>query len=425
MELQIFNKITYFKNYFSDLFNFKSGTLGLILLILFTVDFISKYFSFPETVLKYVAALAKLLLQLIIIILIFNRNNKRSIEILSKTCVLFLTFVIGHIFLKSEIDLSERLYLNLKVLDWYIFIFILSAGYYAYVDGKNSKKANEILFKTLEIIYIINFFSVIIGLFFEIEIFKAYYLGDRFGFNGILRNATHASYIFMLYICYFYYKQINYPNLKNKIFFYSTFLVSIILSTKAILLFMIFFCFYIFFKRKSKKLFAIFVTFLFFGIINYQWIIENIIRKYFNVLYQVYIEKGITTMLFSYRNESISKYFLPYIKKNWSSSNYIFGGAEFNFHRTEFEFLDLFWFFGIFGMMYFIWMFHKFIFPFYYLIKYLPILIIVLISFLAGSFFSSVPVMTILFVIILYLKRNSSHHIENNLKSGNVLIPKD
>lgn len=424
MELQIFNKITFFKNYFSELFDFKTGSLGLILLTLFIADFISKYFSFPEIVLKHAAAVAKLFLQIIIIILIFRRNNKRSIEILIKTSVLFLIFVLGHIFLKSEIVLSGRIYSNLKVLDWYIFIFILSAGYNAYINGENSKKSNETLFKTLEVIYIITFFSVIIGVLFEIKIFKAYYFGNRFGYNGILRNATHASYIFMLYICYFYYKQINHPNLKNKIFFYSTFLISILLSTKAILLFIILFCFYVFIKRKSKKLFAIFVTSLFLVIINYQWIIENIIRKYFNVLYQLYLERGLTTMLFSYRNESISKYFSPYIKENWSLLNYLVGGAEFNFHRTEFELIDLFWFFGIFGTMYFIWMFHKFIFPFTYLIKYVPLLFIVFISFLAGSFFSSVPVMTILFVIMLYLKQDSSLHIENNLKTTNVLMPK-
>jgi hypothetical protein len=424
MELQIFNKITFLKNYFLDLCSFKTGALGLILVTLFTADFISKYFSFPETVFKHAAAVAKLFLQLIIIILIFRRNNKRSIEILIRTSVFFLIFLLGHIYLKSENALSERIYLNLKILDWYIFIFILSAGYYAYMDGENSKKSNETLFKTLEVIYIIIFCSVIIGFLFEIEIFKAYYLGNRFGYNGILRNATHASYVFMLYILYFYYKRINYPNLKNKIFFYSTFLISILLSTKAILLFIILFCFYILFKRKSKRLLALFVTFLFLGIINYQWIIENVIRKYFNILYQLYLERGITTMLFSYRNESISKYFLPYLKENWSLSNYLFGGAEFNFHRTEFELIDLFWFFGIFGMMYFIWLFHKFILPFVYLVKYVPILIILLISFLAGSFFSSVPVMTILFVIILSLKGNSAHQVENNLKTRNVLMPK-
>lgn len=424
MELQIFTKITPFKNYCSELFDFKTGILGLLLVALFTADFISKYFSYPETIFKYTSAVVKLFLQIIIIILVSYRNSKQSIEILKKISILFLIFLIGHFFMKSETALIERIYSNLKVLDWYIFIFVLAAGYYATTDEKNSKKSNEILFKTFEVIYVLNLLSIIIGLFFEIEIFKAYYSGNRFGYNGILRNATHASYIFMLYMSYFYYKQINYPYLKNKILFYSTFLISLLLATKAILLFIILFCFYILFKRKSRKLIVVFSITLIFILINYQWIIENILKQYFDVLYQLYLNRGITTMLFSLRNESITKYLLPYVSENWTFINYLFGGSEFNLHRTEFEFLDLIWFFGIFGTIYFIWLFHKFILSFSQLINFAPILLIIIISFLAGSFFSSVPVMTVLFVVIIYLKQNNSQHFQNNVKTQTVLMAK-
>ncbi len=127
-------------------------------------------------------------------------------------------------------------------------------------------------------------------------------------------------------------------------------------------------------------------------------------KIYYPVLYSVYKENDVFTMLFSLRNISFSQNFIPYIKNNWTFINYLFGGAEFNKHRVEFEIVDFFWFFGIVGTIIFFYIINKCVIRFKSILEYKPIIIIIFITNLAGSFFSSVPVITFFYVLILYVK---------------------
>jgi hypothetical protein len=114
-------------------------------------------------------------------------------------------------------------------------------------------------------------------------------------------------------------------------------------------------------------------------------------------------KKGMLTMLFSYRNLLFTDCFIPYITENWTLLNFIFGGAEFNLYRTELELIDLFWFFGVFGSAIYLYLLNNYFLDIKNLIKIKPVMFIFFISLLAGSFLSSVPVMTFLFVLLFLL----------------------
>jgi hypothetical protein len=155
-------------------------------------------------------------------------------------------------------------------------------------------------------------------------------------------------------------------------------------------------------------------------IYNFDFIIQNVLKPHFKVLFDVYIDKGLFTMLFSYRNESIELLFIPYVKNHWDITNIFFGGAEFNFFRTELEVIDFIWFFGFFGTILYFFFWNKYIYSLKKIIQHSPYLIILLISIIAGSFFSSVPVITFLAVLNLYLSDENSN-IDLLRKSINML----
>ena len=387
-----------------DIFNLKKGVLGICLLSLFILDFISKCSFYYAPQCQDVSSIIKFVFQIIIIFLIVIKKDVLTTKILSYFFFFFFFFLLGHFFLKSNNTFMTRILGNIRVLNWYLFIFIISAGTKFYLqDSTNCKQHKKQLFDAFELIFYINSIFIIIGFAFNLFIFLAYPTSNRFGYIGLLRNVTHASYIYMIFITFFYYKYTATKSRYNLILLYSSVLICFLIATKALILFITLFAFYIIFSKKLWRMLLVFS----FGIItlfyHFDFIIQNILKPHFKVLYDVYMDKGLFTMLFSFRNESIELLFIPYVKEHWNIGNVLFGGAEFNRFRTELEVIDFLWFFGVLGTILYFIFWNRYVFSFKNIIKHKPYLIIFLISIVAGSFFSSIPVISFLVVLNLYL----------------------
>lgn len=382
--------------------------LGICLLSLFILDFFSKCTFYYAPQCQDVTSIIKFFFQIIIIFFIVLKKDILNTKNLSYLSFFFFFFLIGHLFLKSNNAFIIRILGNIRVLNWYLFIFIISAGIKSYLqDSTNCKQQKKQLFDAFELIFYINSFFIFIGFVFNLFIFFAYPASNRFGYIGLLRNVTHASYIYMIFITFFFYKYKATKTKYNFILLFSSVLICFLIATKALILFITLFTFYIIL---SKKLWSILLAFSF-GIItlfyNFDLIVQNVLRPHFKVLYDVYMDKGLFTMLFSFRNESIELLFIPYVKEHWNIGNILFGGAEFNRFRTELEVIDFVWFFGVLGTLLYFYFWNSYVFAFNNIIKHKPYLIIFLISIVAGSFFSSVPVISFLAVLNLYLSNEN------------------
>jgi hypothetical protein len=378
--------------------------LSSIFLLLITTDFISKIGAHQDNVFRNSSVILKILFQLSIVIYIAKYAVGDGFKILKFIVIIGLSFLIGQFVSKSDTSFVSRVIDNSKVLNWYLFIFILAAGYRTFEKKSNLINAQkENLFQVFEIVFILNSICIIIGTLFSFDLFASYNYG-RFGYNGFLRNPTHASFIYIIYFIYFYYKYVLSPTNKYKYLLISSFFIPFLLGTKAVVFFLGLFLIYYILKKKLYQFLIVGLIVFILAVINFDFFLNTFIKKYFLVLYKAYHENGLLSMLFSLRNESIQNVFIPYITKYWTFLNPFFGGAEFNLYRTELEIIDFFWFFGILGTAIYFFIFNKFVIGKEFFIRFKLLLLLLLVVFLAGSFFSSAPVMLFFYVLCLFLK---------------------
>lgn len=405
------------KRHISNLSNY---WIAALFVMFFFIDFVSKTFVNISNVFIHTSVVFKAIFQLFIIVFALVNYDIKLKKLYFFLFILFLSFIAGNFFSLNNTHFIERIINNFKVFSWYMFPFFIIVGWFYIKKANNFTALTNNLFKAFELVFLINCIFIFIGLFFDISLFKAYPFG-RFGFIGLLRNVSHSSYIFMIFVTYFLIK------IKNKPIFYNYFLlllsvfVCVVLATKAILLFLFLLLFFYTIKFSIKTSIAVLLVLSFIVYLNINNL-HYILETYFPVIINVFNNKGLLTMLFSYRNISLTDCFLPYISDNWILLNYFFGGAEFNLFRTELELFDLFWFFGIFGASLYLYLFNNFFISFKNIYNVKPLFFIFFISLFAGSFFSSVPVMTFLFVLVVYIDRYIPYqkNVKNFEKSNNL-----
>lgn len=393
---------------------FFEKNLAIAFTLLFISDSLSKIGEVLSLPIVNTALVFKVIFQFFLFFYIVKTADRVTLKIFLNIILLFLIFIIGHVFMTSKELIWIRIFKNLKNFNWYIYIFILQAAISTFLLKSNFKKELKALFKVFEKIFYINCICILVGILFNLEIFKAYFHTGRFGFNGLLRNATHASFIFIIFILYFHYKVKKEKTLKSKFQLSIALFICLALTTKAVLLFILIYSFYSIIIFKKYYYLTIPILFISSIIIWFDDFMELFVKRYSPILFDVYKNDGLVTMLFSFRDKAITEKFLPYIQDNWTFGNYIFGGAEFNLQRTEFELLDLYWLFGV-GLIIYLYSFSKFIISFKLIWNEFPILIMITIIFLAGSFFSSAPVTAFLLVFILFYKYNYEKIVERNL----------
>jgi hypothetical protein len=363
-----------------------SGFFVAILLLFFILELYTKVglvykISFFEA--KYLKSFVFLFF---LTALVFFGNRKHQILIFT----LSLLFIVSQSitepsFSKNSIDIFSKFLFTLLVLS--------SVNYSVHTPKLH------LVFRTFEWIMILNSLLIFLGYFLSIKLFSTYQ-GERFGYNGAFNAVSTGSYAYIITLMYFLltYKSAVVKNWKFILIFISCFFI----GTKAVYLTMAFTLAYIVITTKIpyKKtiltvgaILLLAAAYFFF----FQYGIFNSIRQ----------SDGIISALLSYRDELFLERTLPYIKENWSWVNYLFGGVS-NFDlRSQMEFIDVFFFWGLLGGAFYLVVFYKLFIPFK--LNNTGIIFIAFLAFiilLAGNFFAYSFVALFLLVLKLKLEEN-------------------
>lgn len=317
-----------------------------------------------------------------------------------------LTFMggMGVIFLLGQLSFNHWEF-NINVIGSnsiyfgrFMLIFFLVAVFRPY-QNKFSQK----VFLVFEYIVIINSLLIIFGYFFNITLFKTYLY--RFGYNGLFMTPTMISYLNALAITYFIRKIGN--EHKGYLPLILVVFASLLTGTKAILLFVLFTCIHLVFKLKlyQKRIFLGGLILLFSFIVIFWKQVLSFLQNQYSVLYDVYVNDGLISMLTSYRNHNLIEIYNDVILGAWFPINYFFGGTDFDKYRVEFDFLDVFLFFGLVGGLIYLWVYFSKVINFNKFDKFstIQILGLLFIGVLAGTFFNGAPLMLYLVVVLNYL----------------------
>lgn len=294
--------------------------------------------------------------------------------------VLILSFSIGQYYILDGFEYSSLIYFSK-----YIFTIAL-LGYFT-TDFQRPKIK---LLNIFEYVLVFNSLLILTGFLFNISFFQSY-LGERFGYNGLMVSTATGTYFYSIGLGYFL---IRYQkNILKNWKFWLVVISSLLLGTKSVMLVLAMLgIFYILNYINSQKLKLSFLCLAVLAAVGFGYYLFNI-----NPLFlEIKETDGFLTSFLSLRDVLLTEYTLPYVQENWKTINYFFGGVS-NFEfRPQMEILDLFFFWGILGGLFYFYFFCK---SFFQLKKenitvYFVMITLFIIAFLAGNFFynASLPI---------------------------------
>ncbi len=241
---------------------------------------------------------------------------------------------------KSGADINQAIYIQAQYLFGIIVMFF-------FLNNFNFLDFNY-LEKVVMAFIIINFTCILIGYFYDYNLFKTYM--TRFGYNGIFKSTSEASYFYMFtFILYLNKKQ----SVKQHFLLALIIVSSLMVGSKTLYfyLFVSFIYMLVLFltRRVNLKPAALF------SIISGMFIISGFVIMKFILplnyrLYALYQEDGFITLFFSLRDKLLLNA-IEIIEQHYSLINYLFGGMAFVPKTTELGIVDLFITFGVIGII--------------------------------------------------------------------------
>ncbi|MFT6843002.1 MAG: hypothetical protein ACJASR_001776 [Psychroserpens sp.] len=361
---------------------FQNNLILILLSFFYLSEAISKYFIYfsgeksmlPRTI-KFLA--------MTYLFYVCLKKSKALVQLF----LLLVFFLVGQFFLTDGFE-KEITVSFFK----FIFPLVLFTAFNNQVFGEDTRKR---LFVVFEAIFVVNSILIIVGGFFKFYLFETY-KDPRFGFNGLFITSATGSYAYLIALYYFLlkYKQDFLRNWKViLVLIASIFMGTKVLYISLIVTTLLYLGFYANFTRAQKKTIAggilictlIAVFLLFFKLGNF-----NDIRQ----------KSGLISSLLSFRDELFLEDTLPYIMKNWSAMNYLFGGISDLTLRSQLGFIDVFFFWGIIGGSLYLFSFYKSYMTFQ--LKESTIYFLLMLSvlvFLAGNFFENASIAIYLLVL--------------------------
>lgn len=375
--------------------------------IILIVDFVTKFIIFKDYNIPQISSYTKLFIEILLLLFIFNNFKKTSKDLLF-LFLLSVIFLIGQILnaIISGYNLND-LYYNLYTHNAFLF-----SPFFAIVL-KNTNNYHIVIKKNIDFlkkISLINMVFILLGFFLEIEIFKSYPLTERFGYNGLLSSSSSASYFFIASILVFYIDYFHSKDKKTLLILLINILASLFVGTKTIwffllLLILIHFCFLV--SKKALIINRAIVLLLLSIIVILKEKIKLFIVSLFNFGQKIYDEHGFITVITSTRDLYLKKV-IAYYSENASFNNFLFGGFNVFDIRVEFEFINLFVFYGLIGFLTYIYILKTL---YKNVLKSFPIIsifiaVIITVS-LSGGFFYSVFSSIVIYLAFQYF------HIKN------------
>jgi hypothetical protein len=388
------------QNVFRKLISNKS--LAIFTLLLFLLNFLSKVLkeSFSVRIPLYPSTVLKLggVTLLFLYFICYVRTKKIAWYVYTILLVFSIDLLIKVMQDAPSTMLFNRAYFFFKG----IFFFLLLVG----IKDLGKKE----LEKPIDMLMAIGKFNlalILIGALFDINIFKSYPHTDRFGFNGIMAEPGISSYMYMLLaiVAYLRYRYQNY-NYWTAVFML---IALVFLGTKSAYLFVgIIILIHILYLLKKLVYQLSFVTAMIVTAIILKDKLVQLAINSFNFGTYLYEKHGFLTFITSKRDLLLQDT-ITYIDENWSIYQYIIGGMDFRKHRVEFEFIDVFLFFGIIGIAVYILALKNLFFTHKPKMLYTVLfLVILLICSLGGNLFFSITNSFCFVIVFLYLNKSLS-----------------
>ncbi len=367
--------------------------LGALLLVFYTTEAYSKITEFFTREYSILPRILKFVCTLVFSFIILIKSPLKAVKIIIIPIIIYIT---GNLFLPQSFTQN-----SIVTLGKYLYPLII------YTFFHQIKTNKTFLFNVFENLMLFNSLLILVGFVFGIELFKTYD-GNRFGYNGLLLTSATSTYVYIITLFYFLLKNQQPQLFEDKKLLFILF-SALFIGTKALYVSILFIVSLLIFKtvspkNKKKVLFlSLTVAGILFYITFYKIGKFSIIRE----------KHGLLSSILSYRNQLFLNDTLPFIKQNWSLPNYLFGGVNDIQTRTEMSLIDIFYFFGIFGGLWYLYIYYKTYVTFKknFIINVFLILIL-LISTLAGNFFfySTIPVyLLVLKEKILFTQRKNEN----------------
>lgn len=317
----------------------KDSFIVLCFALIVVGDILTKFFPLlPVVPSKVVKALV-----LGVTIFMVFRTNRTFFYYFS---VALLFYLIGTLSISFERALS-----NFSQFSEYYFVVFF---YLAFCDVSLKK-----LSKFLEAVFIMHALVIVIASVFEIHFLKTYTYSARFGYTSLFNSQNEFSYIMMAGVAYFSFFAIKNKTLTGYLKAAFFIIASLLVGTKGIWVFVAIFLSYLFFtniKPKYSLSIAALSAVVLFLSKNY---IFTFFEKHFQVLANLYKEEGIVSFLSSKRSVYFSER-IALTQEEFSVVNYLFGGNS-SANPYEMSFMDLLFFLGAAGMLFYFFLVIKFV----------------------------------------------------------------
>jgi hypothetical protein len=349
--------------------------LSVLLLLFYISESINKIYVFLYFDKFEWTAYLKVLVVIIAFFFLLKKNYKSLIGIL----LIIACFAVGQCYISPNFE--KQVIINVLK---YAFAILMLLFFRELKISPNKIRNAALVF---EYIMLFNSILILLGLFFDIPIFKTYYKA-RFGYNGLLVSSATSTYVYFIAMIYYLNKY------KLRIIFnwqaLLVFIAGIFVGTKSLyLIFLLIgiYLSYVFVKTDVKILKKVLLISL---LIVVGFFIGLKLETKFKVIAQ---EHDLLTSILSFRNQLLMDQVLPFIENQWTFINYAFGGMNDISSRAQMGVFDLLYVFGVIGTVLYLFFYYKALISFRInsLYKFFLVLLALLI-FTTGNFFLNASV---------------------------------
>ena len=319
----ILNETVLRKSYFF----IKKNIVSVFFLILVVSDAFTKVFHNEFSISKYVKAF-------LLLCLVFYSVYHKS-KLINYVILALVLFTIGSL----SVSITRFTYNLPQFFEYYFALF-----YLIFLQNKPLGKLKCVL----EYVFIAHAAIIITSAVLELQFLKTYPYSARFGYTSLFNSQNEFSFIMISGIAFFTVNlsKNNYFNIIKLIVFLIS---SLLVGTKAIFIFLIFFYSCLMIKYLKPIFYSSIIASLFIIVLLFQNRIILLFKTNYKTLYDVYRNDGLINFLSSNRYKNFfSK--LSKNSENLDFINYLFGSYDLNY-VYELALLDILGFFGAIGAL--------------------------------------------------------------------------
>ncbi|HTJ52721.1 MAG TPA: hypothetical protein VL443_24865 [Cyclobacteriaceae bacterium] len=334
---------------------------------------------------------------------IVHVKNVTILSMFIAMIILFSIWIIGSLNSFFNNPLFSYPY-SFLVLNRYFFLFIMSCLFFHLAEDSSFDVRCKRIF---EAFFIVNNILIFLGVIFHINFFSTYnpfglipLSEQRFGYKGLISGGNDVAGLYIIGVAYFFRKKFVYEE-GGYLLLIATVLSAMFTGTKATFIAVLAIGLYYMFRYRIKLFFGVMVPLFSFILVYgyYRW--DYIKEKLLDSLIQK-LNSNPLTYLMSGRNDFIIHHF-KYIGEKWNLMNHLVGDG---FLYSETDFLDLYFFFGIIGLILYMYLYARIFFSVDRSLDNLYVFVVLMgIAFTAGHIIQSAVVPLFVLLYVFSIKR--------------------